>query len=224
VPHEEALQRSVEQFWRNWFATRGAQWPDDYRQRLDPDAPLHPELQEIVSRSEKTQIDILDVGAGPATVVGKKSPGRMLHIVPTDVMADEYRRLIEEFHVTVPVPTIYGDAERLVAQFGPSSFDIVHAQNTVDHMEQPLVAIEQMIECCRPGGTVFLRHYDHEGRNSNYHLLHHWDFYVEDSTGDFHADHVHGKRFNVTRRTAKWGRSRTYRMDTRFAWEFTKHS
>jgi SAM-dependent methyltransferase len=224
VPHDEALHTQVNKFWRTWFQTKGDQWPDDYRRRMDSTTPLQPELQEIVARINKPQIDILDVGAGPVTVLGKTSPGCTIRIVPTDVVASEYKSLLDEFKVNIPVTTIFADAEKLVQQFGPNSFDIVHAQNTVDHMEQPVLAIDQMIECCRPGGSVFLRHYENEGKNTGYAQLHHWDFYIDDKTGDFHADHVHGKNFNVTEHTNKWGKSRTYRVEKRFVWEFTKNS
>lgn len=223
TPHDQALQITTNKFWRDWFATKGNQWPDDYRRRMDPNTPLQPELDKIVQRFGKTEIDILDVGAGPATVIGKTSPGKILRIVATDVMANEYRQITEEFHANVPVPTIHADAEQLSSKFGPASFDIVHAQNTVDHMEQPIVAIEQMIQCCRPGGVVFLRHYENEGKNTNYANLHHWNFYIDDATGDFHAEHVHGKHFNVTQHTARWGTSKAYRVENRFVWEFTKH-
>lgn len=222
TPHDEALQITTDKFWHNWFASKGNQWPDDYRRRMDPTTPLQPELQEIVQRFPKTEIDILDVGAGPATVLGKTSPGKTLRITATDVMANDYNKIIDEFHAPVPVRTIYADAEKLEEKFGPASFDLVHAQNTVDHMEHPILAIEQMIQCCRPGGTVFLRHYENEGKNTQYAHLHHWDFYIDDSTGEFNARHVHGKHYNVTQHTAKWGTSKAWRVEKRFVWQFTK--
>ena len=52
----------------------------------------------------------------------------------TDVVAADYDRLIDEFKAPVPVRTIYADAEKLAEKFGRASFDIVFAQNCVDHM------------------------------------------------------------------------------------------
>lgn len=65
------------EFWRRWFETRSYLWPDDYRRRLDVDAPLEEPL--IVDRLPELDADpvaILDVGAGPLTFLGERRSGR----------------------------------------------------------------------------------------------------------------------------------------------------
>src|SRR5438034_8427673 len=71
-------------FWRRWFETRGLHWPEDYRKRLDADALLEEQL--IVDRLPELDdvVSILDVGAGPLTVLGKRFPGTSLRITAVD--------------------------------------------------------------------------------------------------------------------------------------------
>jgi SAM-dependent methyltransferase len=222
LPRDEAMRSSVDEFWRGWFETKGAEWPNDYRMRMDPDMPLNVELAQHAEKLAKETIDILDVGAGPVTTVGKVMPGKTIKLTPTDVVAADYDRLIDEFKAPVPVRTIYADAEKLAEKFGKDSFDIVFAQNCVDHMERPLLAIDGMIDCCRPGGLVFLRHQENEGKSNNYSRLHHWDFFLDDATQHFKIRHVHGELHDISERTKHLGTSRVYRVGKRFVWEFVK--
>lgn len=222
VTREEALRTYADDFWRGWFETKGAEWRNDYRMRLDPNQPLNVELALHAAKLEKPVIDVLDVGAGPVSTVGKVLPDKAVRLTPIDLLAANYDRLIAEFKVPVPIATIAGDGERLVEQFGPASFDIVFAQNAVDHMEHPLVAIDGMIECCRPGGLVFLRHQENEGKANSYSRLNHWDFFLDDASQHFRMRHVGGETHDVTELTASRGTSRVYRVGKRFVWEFVK--
>lgn len=202
-------------FWREWFEGKGLEWPDDYRRRFNPDLELQPELAALLPQLRRTDVDILDVGAGPITRLGKKSPGRKIRLVATDLLAAPYDRMLSELNVTPLLRTVYADAEKLVEQFGTASFDIVHAQNTVDHMEHPVVAIEQMIAVTRPGGFVYLRHEENEGSRTGFYTLHQWDLFLDDATGNFMLRHAHGKRYNLTREFASSGTCRCYREDKR---------
>lgn len=202
-------------FWREWFVTQGLDWPDDYRRRFNPDLQLQPELADFLPRLPRTRVDILDVGAGPITRLGKKSAGKEIRLVATDLLASQYNLLIDELKIQPLLRTIYADAEKLVEQFGESSFDIVHAQNTVDHMEHPLAAIEQMARVTRPGGFIYLRHEENEGTRTGFFTLHQWDFYLDDANGHFMLRHAHGKRYNVSKEFASLGTCRCYREDKR---------
>jgi SAM-dependent methyltransferase len=166
-------------FWRRWLASEGLSWPEDYRMRLDPGAPVQEHLALLIDRLPQTRIEILDVGSGPLTVIGKTHSSKSLSITATDVLASEYNALLEEFGIEPPVRTIYAEAERLREQLADRQFDIVHAQNSIDHCSDPIAAIEEMLALTRPGGFVALFHEENEGQNELYHALHKWDFTCE---------------------------------------------
>lgn len=218
---EEGLRQEVE-FWRNWFLTKGGQWPDDYNRRFDFSLPLQEELASLAARIDRSHIALLDVGAGPITRLGKTLPGKTLELIPTDVLADRYNAMLAELGVTLPVPTQQLDAETLVERFGRDRFDIVHAQNTVDHMLDAPRAIDQMLDVLRPGGFLYLRHEEREGQRVGYKTIHGWDFWLDDASGAFLIKRVDQPAVNITQRLASRGTSRTYREKQRVVFELQK--
>jgi SAM-dependent methyltransferase len=196
VDRSTALEEEL-QFWRDWFRTGGLEWPWEYRDRLDPDLPIQPHVATYLDRLPVEQVRILDVGAGPLTMLGKRHPSKKLEIVPTDLLANEYDGLLAELDVEPPLRTVHADADHLVEQFGPDAFDLVHGQNCIDHTINPLRAIEQMVAVCRPGGYVVLYHAENEGQREHYHQLHQWDFTCQD--GSFVIGDRNGHVTDVTR-------------------------
>ncbi len=196
-----ALQQEI-QFWRDWFVTGGSQWQQDFRERFNPNQPIQDHVTAYIDRLETECVHILDVGSGPLTKLGKKHPSKQLVITATDLLAREYDGLLAELGMQPPVRTIYADAERLVEQFGENAYDIVHAQNCVDHMADPLRAIEEMLAVSRPQGFVVLYHAENEGQRENYCQLHQWDFTCKD--GSFVVRYRRGREINVTKRLAAY--------------------
>jgi SAM-dependent methyltransferase len=194
-----ALQDEI-QFWKNWFVTGGSEWPQDFRERFNPDQPIQDHVATYIDRLGAECVHILDVGSGPLTKLGKKHPSKQLMITATDLLAYEYDRLLAELEIEPPVRTIYADAERLVEQFGQNAYDIVHGQNCIDHMADPLRAIEQMLAVSKPQGFVVLYHAENEGQREQYHQLHQWDFTCEN--GFFVIRDRRGRETNVTKRLA----------------------
>lgn len=166
-------------FWRKWLRES-----DSVRVRtelLDPARPLSEDVLAVVDRLGADRVSILDVGAGPLTMVGYRHPSRDVgvDVTATDVLAPSYDRLLRRLGVQPVVPTIYADAERLTEQFAPRSFDVVVAANCIDHMQQPMRAIEQMVELTKAGGSVLLIHFADEGEKQAYTGLHTWNVHLE---------------------------------------------
>ena len=199
VERSVALKGEV-QFWRKWLSTRGMYWPDDFRARLDPDRPIDGHLATYVDRVDGDSVCILDVGSGPLTKLGKKHSSKRVEVTATDLLASDYDRLLADFDIVPPVRTVYADAEQLVSQFGRDAFDIVHAQNCIDHTADPLRAIEEMVAVAKPGGYVVLYHAENEGQREQYNQLHQWNFTCED--GAFIIRDRTGRTVNMTHRLA----------------------
>jgi SAM-dependent methyltransferase len=194
-----ALQEEV-QFWRDWFKTKGLQWPEDFRSRFNPEQPIQDRVGKFIDRLDAERIQILDVGAGPMTKLGKKHPSKQLEITATDLLASEYDGLLAELKIEPPLRTIYANGERLVEQFGQNAFDIVYAENCVDHMVDPLRAIDQMLMVTKPKGYVVLYHKENEGVRQRYRQLHQWNITCENESFVI-MDH-RGRKTNVTKRLA----------------------
>jgi SAM-dependent methyltransferase len=166
-------------FWRRWAATGGSEWPDEFRRRLDPLAALDTRLGEL-ARGNGTVARILDVGAGPLTVLGKRYLDISLDIVACDPLAGAYRRILEDYNVAPLVPTEFAIVEDLSCFFESSSFDIVFCQNALDHSFDPCRGILEMLRVVKPGGHVVLRHARNEAVHENYVGFHQFNFDVRD--------------------------------------------
>jgi len=162
-------------WWRGWITSRGLDWPEDYKPRLDPEQPLQDYVIRCLSAPPGSTVSILDVGAGPMTKLGKSWEGRTVQITAIDPLADEYTRLLAEADITPPVPTQPGEVERLTERFATNRFDLVHMQNALDHSHDPMLGIQQMLEVVKPGCYVLLFHAVNEGHHANYTGFHHWN-------------------------------------------------
>jgi SAM-dependent methyltransferase len=166
------------EFWTTWFATHGDEWPEAYQQRLDPEAPLQDAIRELLPREGR--VAILDVGAGPVTVLGKRSDRHIIELSATDALADEYDAILDHFGIVPPVRTVRCDTERLTERFARDTFDLVNAENTLDHHYDALAAIDQMVAVTKPGGVITMRHATNEGETADYTGLHQWNFELRD--------------------------------------------
>jgi SAM-dependent methyltransferase len=180
-PYERAdwqsrLSEEVE-FWQDWFNTKGASWPGDYHKRLRADTPLQAYLLPFLEDC-RDDISILDVGAGPMTVLGKRWERGRVTITAVDALAEAYDAMLDKAGVQPPVRTIYCEAERLTDTFAADSFDLVYAQNSLDHSYSPMTALDQMLAVVRPGRFVVTRHHRNEAVNGRYGGLHQWNFDV----------------------------------------------
>lgn len=167
-------------FWRNWLENRGGRWPADFAYRTDPQSELEPHLAERLPSPPPENLEILDVGAGPLTIVGKRIAGRPVHVTAVDPLAEAYNRMLDDLQIRPPVRTQPGAGERLAALLGENRFELVVSINAVDHASDPLLVIRQMLAVAKPGANVILEHTANEGQTNAYAGLHQWNFDVED--------------------------------------------
>lgn len=175
--------------WRHWLRRGAVELAGveaaAYAAWSDADSLLQPGIIQRLDpfKPPGSEVAILDVGAGPLTMVGKKWPGRSVKITAVDPLADEYDRLLAELDLTPPVRTVYGEAERLTSLFPPDYFDAVICCNALDHVYDCLEGLRQMIAVARPQRPVILLHNIDEGETQRYDGLHQWNFREEN--GEF---------------------------------------
>jgi SAM-dependent methyltransferase len=186
-------------FWDEWLATRGGQWPDAFRDRINPERPLQPYLEELLDAqglAQGSRARLLDVGAGPLTYVGFRSARYEVALEAVDPLAPEYDRLMALHGVLPVVRTQTGEAEQLDRLFPANHFHVITARNCLDHAYDPLRALRAMLAICVPGGALLLQHAVAEGERQGYHGLHQWNFV--DEAGDLWLT-GQGTRTNLTR-------------------------
>lgn len=164
-------------FWRAWIDQQGMEWSDDFQQRLDPGAPFDDwvEQQAIDASITGPVLGVLDVGAGPVTCLGYRSPNWEIHITATDALGSDYAGLWRDAGRMPPVVTRPVPAEDLSAVSYMGPFDVVHMRNALDHCVSPVAAIEQMTQQVADGGVILLRHEVNEAENESYKGLHQWN-------------------------------------------------
>lgn len=171
-------------FWANWVATRGDQWPDSFKRCIDPNTIFDPMLSHLLPISDgakpKQHFSVLDVGTGPIFPLGYVIPGAELSLFAADPLAPVYDKILVENGITPPVRTQFGTAEDLSAFFPESSFDLVHCSNALDHSFDPMRGILEMLRCAKVGGGVKLMHAPNEAVTQNYVGFHQFNFELVD--------------------------------------------
>jgi SAM-dependent methyltransferase len=169
---------SESRFWRRYLRNELRAGREGHV-RIDPDATFdgHPIYGRVLAELASS-IRILDVGAGPLTLLPKRMSGKRLEIVAVDPLADDYDRLLADAGIVPLVRTRKAEGERLVEHFSPRAFDLVHAANSVDHAYDPVRVIAEMLAVCRLEGRVLLRHLRNEALRHRYRGLHQWNFEV----------------------------------------------
>jgi len=170
-------------YWGDWIEARGGKFADEFAYRFDPEAEVVDSALREVLASTTGDVTILDVGAGPASMVGCRFQGRSLDVVAVDPLANTYNLLLEDAGLAPPIRTAAVEGEKLVEHFGRDRFDIAYSRNALDHTVDPVVVIEQMLAVTRSGGYLVLQHGLREAISESYVQLHQWNF--DELDGDF---------------------------------------
>jgi SAM-dependent methyltransferase len=168
-------------FWSWWVKQAGGKWPDDYAERMGGKKEFPHRLASLFDVGQ--HIDVLDVGAGPVSILGPKCTRNSVTITATDPLADAYDWIFERNGLQPPIRTKFAPAEDLISYFPVNSFDLVYCRNALDHSFDPVRGIECMLAVCKPEGFVVLEHYNNEAEKAGYEGLHQFNF--DGENGDF---------------------------------------
>lgn len=123
---------------------------------------------------------VLDVGAGPLTVLGTNHDKLNVEIDAIDPLADHYNDALNRYGLVPPVRTTSAKGEDLARHFAPDSFHLVHSLNALDHVFNPLLCIREMVKVCKPGGAIVLIGNENAALRNVYGGLHQWNFLTVD--------------------------------------------
>ena len=135
---------------------------------LDPDLDVRQdELRDAIDAVPRNDVRVLDVGAGPVTVVGRKHAGKSIRVTAVDPLADVYNAALS--------------VEEVADRFPPGSFDIAYCHNAIDHMPDPMAALDVMLSLVTPDGFVVVRCLPREGERNSYFGIHQWNVDLDGS-------------------------------------------
>ncbi len=109
-------------------------------------------------------MSLLDVGCGPGTLTADLArlvaPGRVTAVEITHDVVDLARAEADRRQV--------GNIDFVVADvfalpFPDDTFEIVHAHQVLQHLAEPVQALQELRRVCRPGGRVAVRDSDYGG-------------------------------------------------------------
>ena len=197
--------RPEENFWDAWLGSNGGQHAVDFKTRTQPMREIRQDFIDYFPKDSLT-VRILDCGAGPLTVLGNQARGYDVEIIPADPLAPIYDKLLKRHGLTPYPRTQYCPIEMIDRCFAQDYFDISHIQNALDHSENPLLGIINMLMVTRPGGLVYLWHERNEAENEKYVGFHQWNFDV-DEQGSFIIKDARNNRTNVNDAIAQYAQS-----------------
>ncbi|OCH91145.1 S-adenosyl-L-methionine-dependent methyltransferase [Obba rivulosa] len=111
----------------------------------------------------KPDMVILDVGCGPGTItldLANRVPnGRVVGVDNTSVPLQSASTLAAQAGIT---NATFEESDALALPFPDGSFDLVHAHQLLQHVQDPVGVIREMRRVTRPGGLVAVRVMDFE--------------------------------------------------------------
>jgi SAM-dependent methyltransferase len=172
--------------WSKHLGSESGYWerlirsPDRFREQfgwcLDPELEVRQdELREAIDAVPRDDLQILDVGAGPVTVVGRRHGRKSIRVTAIDPLADAYNAALAKSGIQVSVATQQYSIEELADRFPAGSFDVAYCHNAIDHMPEPMLALEIMLSLVRPDGFVVIRCLPDEGERNSYFGIHQWN-------------------------------------------------
>ncbi|MFT4106051.1 MAG: hypothetical protein QM657_09830 [Lacrimispora sp.] len=172
------------EFWKNYMEKRGDEFGKaDYEKEVRANSKF--QMEEDLPDDQSRLIKFIDVGSGPFSKCGRVTDKCMLEISCVDPLADVYEILKKENGINNGNRIRRGFVEMLDKQFETNTFDIVHMSNSLDHSFDPLYGILQMLNICKIGGKVILRHSENEACNENYEGLHQWNLSLHNNENSF---------------------------------------
>ncbi|MFV0253234.1 MAG: class I SAM-dependent methyltransferase [Beutenbergiaceae bacterium] len=107
-------------------------------------------------------MDVLDVGCGPGSItvdLASRVPGGRVLGIDSSV---EVLNRGADLAVAQGVENVeFEPADVMSLPYAPDSFDVVHAHQLLQHLDDPVAALQEMRRVLRPGGLLAIRDADY---------------------------------------------------------------
>ena len=171
-------------FWKRYMETKGDIYYDTFKNQTEKDR--HFTLERYLDGFSKTeQIKFIDIGSGPFSRCGHVTENYNLLVETVDPLAEVYNDLKKKNDLENGITIKTGFVELLDKYFDADSYDIVHMSNSLDHSFNAVFGIYQLLNLCKVGGKVILRHAENEAERSEYGGLHQWNLSLHNQENSF---------------------------------------
>jgi len=172
-------------FWNNMLITDGGVYDKNkWHNTIKRNRPFILE-DDIPSEMYGTEYHFIDVGSGPFSRCGFITDKVNLFHTALDPLAEVYAALKKNFNIETEINLKTGFVELLDKYLKPNSYDMVHMSNSLDHCFDPVLGIYQLINICKIGGKIILRHKENEAEVEKYEGFHQWNLSVDVDKNQF---------------------------------------
>lgn len=171
-------------FWKRYMETEGGIYYEGFKETTAKNKYFTLE-KHLKGMEENRIIKFLDVGSGPFSRCGYISNKYNLLVEAVDPLAEIYNILKQKNDLENGINIKTGFVELLDKIYEPESYDIVHMSNSLDHSFDAVFGIYQLLNLCKIGGKVILRHAENEAERSEYGGLHQWNLSVHNEEKSF---------------------------------------
>jgi len=133
--------------------------------------PLDPYFNDMIG--DKKEVYIADIGAGMFSTTGSTKEGVVVHLYPSDILSENFKKILDQNNIIPVIPVMKEDMTQL--SYPDHFFDIVHCANALDHCHDPWTAIKEMYRVCKPGGYIYLKHFQNVAEYQGYGGFHQWN-------------------------------------------------
>ena len=147
---------------------------------------------------QPARLKILDVGAGPLSTIGTHCGDTPVELVPVDILAPMYDALLARLDIEPRVRTQYVPMEEIANRFAPNYFDLVTTFNAIDHAQDPVEAVSQMIRVVKPGKNLNVFVMVNESTFEHGFGMHQWNMFADERGHFFIANHKYDNVTDIT--------------------------
>lgn len=160
-------------YWDRELSLSG-DYAEDMRSRLTPEKMksvfppcLFPLMEEIGNTPK-----VLDVGSGPVSMLNYGAENKLIDLIAVDPLIEQYNALLLKYGYSIKYPAIHGPGERLSTFLQKNFFDITWCHNALDHSDNPVEVLREMIKVTKYGGYIIIHTWENEGTFEGFYGLH----------------------------------------------------
>lgn len=161
-------------FWNEYMKDEGGIYFYGFRKTVSPERQFDLE-EDIPVYMYGKEYKFIDVGSGPFSRCGTITDKVLLNAISVDPLAYAYRILKDRYGIENGIKLESGFVELLDKTFEANTFDMVHMSNSLDHSFSAVDGIYKLLNICKIGGKVILRHAENEAERAQYGGLHQWN-------------------------------------------------
>ncbi len=120
---------------------------------------------------------VLDVGSGVVSILNGTVPNHLL--TAADPLGNLYSIIFDykKHGLRQPDPI----AGEMLSDFYKQEFDIVHMSNALDHSQEPIFCISNLIDCCKKDGHVIIQGFENEAIAEDWQGFHQFNITVDEN-------------------------------------------